>query len=92
MEGLVGEQQYEIQPMRKERWTPSKPKCSPQHDGVPFTKLTTDATGTSPQKRRNGNTPVGYLGRSALREEQCDKIIERRQPLLGYGTVNTLCH
>jgi hypothetical protein len=26
----------------------------------------------SPWKKRNGSTPLGYLGRTALRKEQCD--------------------
>jgi hypothetical protein len=29
-----------------------------------------------PQKRRNGDTPIGYLGRAALRREQCDVMPE----------------
>jgi hypothetical protein len=59
MERLVGEQQHETQTMRKQDWMLWKPrKCWPQYDDVPFAKVTADATDTSPQKRRNGDTPV----------------------------------
>jgi hypothetical protein len=43
---------------------------------VPFTKATTDVTGTSAQ-RRNDDTPVGYLGQAALRREQRDMMAEK---------------
>jgi hypothetical protein len=29
-----------------------------------------------PQKRRKGDTPIGYLGRTALKREQCDVTVE----------------
>jgi hypothetical protein len=37
-----------------------------------FTKMITEATGTSLQKRRNGEKPVGYSGRAGIRREQFD--------------------
>jgi hypothetical protein len=37
-----------------------------------FTKLITDAKGTFPQKRRNGDKPVGYSGQADIRKEQFD--------------------
>jgi hypothetical protein len=44
-----------------------------QHDvEVQFMKAITDITGTSPQRRRNFDMPVGYSGRAALRREQYD--------------------
>jgi hypothetical protein len=34
-----------------------------QHDvEVPFVRMITDITGTSSQRRRNSDMPVGYLG------------------------------
>jgi hypothetical protein len=53
-----------------------KQKCQDQQDAeVPFMRLITDITGTSPW-RRNGNLPVGYLEQAALRREQCDGMAE----------------
>jgi hypothetical protein len=45
---------------------------------VSFVKPFTDVIGMSPEKRRNGNMSVGYLGRAALRREQCDMMAEAR--------------
>jgi hypothetical protein len=45
---------------------------------APFTKAIIDITGKSPQRIRNGDKPVGRLGRAALRREQCDITTERR--------------
>jgi hypothetical protein len=45
---------------------------SPEEGVAPFTRAITDLTSTFPQKRKNGGTPVGYLGRAASRREQCD--------------------
>lgn len=38
-----------------------------------------------PEERRNGDTPLGYSGRTALRREQCDAP----DHLLGNGMINT---
>jgi hypothetical protein len=32
----------------------------------------------SPQKKRNGDTPLGYSGRTGVRREQCDEMPESR--------------
>jgi hypothetical protein len=46
-----------------------------QHQGhhdieVLIARLITDVTSTFLRRRRNGNTPVGYLGQAALRREK----------------------
>jgi hypothetical protein len=56
----------------------------------PFKKAITDITGLSPQKRRNGDMPVGYLGEAAIRREKCDMMAKSRnsgmrRPFLGKG-------
>jgi hypothetical protein len=58
-------------------------KCLHQHDvEVPLARLITDATGMFPQKIRNGNTPVSYSGRAALRREPKPELQnQRRRPL-----------
>jgi hypothetical protein len=33
---------------------------------------------SKPQNKRNGDTPLGYSGRTALRREQCDEMPESR--------------
>jgi hypothetical protein len=38
---------------------------------MPFARMIADTIGTSPQKRRNGDTPIGYSGQAALRRKQC---------------------
>jgi hypothetical protein len=42
-----------------------------------------------PHKRRNSDLPIGYLGRTALRTEQCDIFAESRGTLVGNGPTNT---
>jgi hypothetical protein len=55
---------------KKKRWS--------QHDfEVQFTKTITDVTGTS-DRRRNGDTHVGYSGRATVRREQCDILADIR--------------
>jgi hypothetical protein len=39
---------------------------------LPFARMNRDITGMSPERRRNGDMPVGYFGRVTLRSEQCD--------------------
>jgi hypothetical protein len=50
-----------------------------------------------PWKKRNGNTPLGYSGRTALRREQCDEMyqsritaVEARRPLPANGSMSTV--
>jgi hypothetical protein len=43
---------------------------------VTFTRTITDVISTSPWRRRNGGTPVGYSGGAALRRKQCDMTAE----------------
>lgn len=64
-------------------------KCQTQHDMELFIKA------SPPQRTRNGDTPVDYLGEIALRREQCDVTAEsrksgtkKRQPLLGNRMIN----
>jgi hypothetical protein len=76
-EGAVGEQQNETQLTRNEGCMPLRleAEASGKQDAeVPFTRT---ITGTSPpQRRRNADMPVGYLGRAAVRREQCDMTAE----------------
>jgi hypothetical protein len=44
-----------------------------------------DFTGAPPRRRKNGDTPVGYSGRAALRREQCEVTPESQNS----GSVNT---
>jgi hypothetical protein len=50
----------------------SQNKCQLKQDAeVSSSRTNTHVAGTSPQKRRKGGTPVGYLRRIALRREHC---------------------
>jgi hypothetical protein len=70
-EGAVGEPQYEAQPRRKEGWTllRAAEMSTPAQGQVSSARLITDITGTSSQRRRNGDMPIGYSRQAALRRE-----------------------
>jgi hypothetical protein len=60
---------------------------------VPFVRITV-TKGVSPWRRRNGDMPVAYFGRAALRKDQCGMVAEsqtsrteKRQQLLCNGTL-----
>jgi hypothetical protein len=65
--GEVGGQEHAALCSEKEGWVPSKP------EEVQSARTNTHVTGTSPRKRRNGDAPVGYSRRAALRREPCTK-------------------
>jgi hypothetical protein len=65
---------------------------------VPLESAIIDVRGTTPRRKRNGGTSVGYADLAALWKKQCVMTPEsrnsgatealRKRPLLGNGTVN----